>query len=133
MPDQPLVLLIEPADARYHHADALASAGFRSQRVAAADMDIARLQSLRPAVIAAERDGGIPLELVKRLRQDPRTRLIPFIIYGHHLRPEDIENAARSGALWLQLEPNDGARLVAAVRGLIAASRHEDDERTRSV
>jgi hypothetical protein len=51
--------------------------------------------------------------------------LIPIVIYGHQLRPQDIEDAARVGALWLHIEPADGARLVAAVRGLFAAS-HQD-------
>jgi hypothetical protein len=36
--------------------------------------------------------------------------------------PRDIEEAACAGALWLQLEPSDGARLVAAVKGLISAT-----------
>jgi hypothetical protein len=27
--------------------------------------------------------------------------------------------------MWLQLEPSDGARLVAAARGLMAATRNE--------
>lgn len=37
----------------------------------------------------------------------------------------DIETAVRVGALWLQLEPSDGARLLAAARGLISAARKE--------
>jgi hypothetical protein len=66
------------------------------------------------------------INLVHRLRTDARTRLIPFIIYGHHLRAGDIKDAARSGALWLNLERRDGDRFLAAVEGLIKAS----DERS---
>jgi CheY-like chemotaxis protein len=127
MAEQPLVLLIEPQVARHRHAAALEKAGFRSASVLADHVDIDRVLDQRPAVIAAELDGSAAgtLELARRLRQNPRTRLIPLVIYGHDLRPQHIEDAARAGALWLQLEPSDGARLVAAVRGVVAAS-HRD-------
>ena len=103
-------------------------AGYGLSSVAAEDMDIAHVLQQRPAVIAAELDhSGLvgTLNLAKRFRENTQGRLIPFIIYGHELRPQDIEDAARAGALWLQIEPTDGARLVAAVRGLIAATRKE--------
>ena len=128
MPDQPLVLLVEPKDGRHEHAAFLARAGFRVESVTTETVDIAGVIKRRPAVVAAELDGSgsaTTLNLARRFRQDPRARPIPFIIYGHHLRSQDIEDAARAGALWLQLEPTDGARLVAAVRGLIAASRKD--------
>jgi DNA-binding response OmpR family regulator len=124
-----LVLLVEPRGARNHrHAESLARAGYRVSSVAAEDIDIADVLQQGPAVVAAELDHlGLvgTLDLAKRLRENSQARLIPLIIYGHQLRPRDMENAARAGALWLQLEPADGARLVAAVRGLIAASRKE--------
>jgi CheY-like chemotaxis protein len=128
MDAQPLVLLIEPHAAQHRHADLLEKAGFRSVSVLAQNLDVGRVLEQRPAVIAAELDGAanVTLDLAKRLRQDRHTRFIPVVIYGHELRPQDIENAARAGALWLQIEPGDGARLVAAVRGLVAASRDND-------
>ena len=129
MPPHPLVLLVEPTDARNrHHCESLTQAGFRVSSVQADAVEVARVLQQRPAVVAAELDGSglkTTLSLAKRFRQNPEARLIPFIIYGHHLRPQDIEDAARAGALWLQLEPTDGARLVAAVRGLLAACRNE--------
>ena len=124
-----LVLLIEPRpDGNPRHAESLVRAGYRVSSVAAQNIDIGHLLQQRPAVIAAELDhSGLvgTLNLAKRLRENPRGRLIPFVIYGHELRPREIEDAARAGALWLQIEPPDGARLVAAVRGLIAASGKE--------
>ena len=129
MTPKPLVVLVEPTDARnQHHSESLARAGFRVSSVQTEDVEVARVLEQRPAVIAAELDGAglvTTLSLAKRFRQNPEARLIPFVIYGHHLRPQDIEDAARAGALWLQLEPADGARLVAAVRGLVAASHPE--------
>lgn len=129
MPHQSPVLLVEPKGRRnQEHTKALVGAGFRVESVAPEEADTARVLEQRPAVVAAELDGAgalATLNLARRFRENSQARLIPFIIYGHELRPRDIENAARAGALWLQLEPGDGARLVAAVRGLIAASRKE--------
>jgi len=126
---QSLVLLVEPRGVRnQRHAEFLAQAGYRVSSVAGEHIHIADVLQQRPAVIAAALDrSGLmgTLDLAKRFRENPQGRLIPFIIYGHELRPQDIESAARAGALWLQIEPTDGARLVAAVRGLIAASRNE--------
>jgi DNA-binding NtrC family response regulator len=125
MTEQSLIVLIEPKAARHQHADILDRAGFRVAAIAAEEFNLARVLEQGPAVVAAELDGAgsATLNLAKQFRQTAQARLIPFIIYGHQLRPQDIENAARTGALWLQLEPGDGNRLVAAVRGLIAASR----------
>jgi CheY-like chemotaxis protein len=133
MADQPLVVLIEPKEAQHRHAEAVARAGFRVASVAAEHVDVARVLEQGPAVVAAELDGSgsVPtLDLARRFRQNPQARLIPFVIYGVQLRTQDIENAARAGALWVQLEPADGARLAAAIRGLVAASR-EDDAKPR--
>ena len=128
MADEPLVLFVEPKGARHQHAQFVARAGFRVATLAVEEIDVDDVLAQSPAVIAAELDGSASrttLDLARRFRQSRQARLIPFIIYGHELRPRDIEDAARAGALWLQLEPDDGARLVAAVRGLIAGSRNE--------
>ena len=129
---QLLVLLVVPRGVRnQQQAETLARAGYRVSSVAAEDLDIADVLQKRPAVVAAELDhsGSVwTLNLAKRFRENSDGLLIPFIIYGHQLRPRDIENAARAGALWLQVEPGDGKRLVAAVRGLIAASRKETSD-----
>jgi DNA-binding response OmpR family regulator len=127
MTDQLLVLLIEPQAPRHRHAEALGKAGFRAVAVPAREADIARALDQHPAVIAAELDAPATttLELAKRLRQNRNARLIPLVIYGHELRHEDVDDAARAGVLWLHVEPRDGGRLVAAVRGLVAGSRRE--------
>ena len=125
MPEQSLVLLVEPRGAQKQgYAEALVRAGFRVSSIDADEVEIAQVLEHGPAVVAAELDGSTSatLNLARRFRQTPQARLIPFIIYGRQLEPPDIEGAARTGALWLQLEPGDGARLVAAVRGLIRAS-----------
>jgi hypothetical protein len=126
MANQPLVLLVEPKGTRNpKHAGELMRAGFRVMSVASEDVDIVAVLEQGPAVVAAQLDGSgssSTLNLARRFRQTPQARLIPFVIYGHELRPGDIEEAARIGALWVQVEPGDGARLVAVARGLIRAS-----------
>jgi hypothetical protein len=140
MPDPgvpPLVLLVEPSPARHHHADLLRRAGFhvelRSPRAVTAQL----LEEANPAIIAVELDESSPndaLELTPRLRGSIQSRLTeseegrgsgvrtPVIVYGHGLAAADIERAARGGALWLQLEPSDGVKLVAAIRGVLTAA-----------
>jgi CheY-like chemotaxis protein len=128
--DQPLVLLVEPKGAQHAHSDVVRRAGFRVAIIAAHEFDVARVLAQSPAVIAAELDGSgsvATLGLARQFRQNPQGRPIPFIVFGQHLRNSDIEDIARAGALWLQLGPADGARLVAAVRGLIAASEKAAD------
>ena len=114
---QSLVLLVEPRGVRnQRHAQFLAQAGYRVSSIGGEHINVADVLQQQPAVIAAELDhSGLigTLNLAKQFRENPQGRLIPFIIYGHELRPHDIENAARAGALWLQIEPTDGARLVA--------------------
>ena len=128
MTGQPLVLLIEPQVARHRPAAALEKAGFRSASVDAGEVDVDRVADQRPAVIAAELDGSAvaTLELARRVRQNPQTRLIPLVIYGHDLR-RSTSRMPLAGALRLQPEPDDDARLVAVVRGVVAASHRDSD------
>ena len=122
----PLVLLAESAHAEHHHAEILARAGLRVIRLPAHEVTSALMRDVKPAIIAIEFDGLQPndgLDLAPRLRADARPRAIPIpvIVYGHGLSAADIERAATGGAMWLQLEPSDGTKLVAAIRGVLAA------------
>ncbi len=121
----PVVLLIEPSEPKHQHADLLTQAGFR---VASAPLDEVMsgfVTDVKPAIIAVELDADRAqdvLHLAQRVHTEWRLRDTPVIVYGHGLSAEDIEHAARAGALWLQLEPSDGNKLVAAIRGVLAAS-----------
>ena len=42
-----------------------------------------------------------------------------MIVYGDGLSAADIERATTMGALWLQLEPADGTKLVAATQAVL--------------
>jgi hypothetical protein len=122
----PTILLVEPLHPKHEHADLLTRAGFRVERLSPADLDGPRIRDIRPAIVAIELDGARTddaLDIASRLRVSPSRRAVPLpvIVYGHGLSAADIERAARSGAMWLQLEPSDGTKLVAAIRGVLTA------------
>lgn len=124
----PLVVMIKSKDDHDEHADALSRSGFQVMSVPARDARVGSILDQEPSVIAIElrsTDTTNVFDLVRRFRESPKARLIPVIVYGHHLQADDIETAARAGAMWLQLEAADGARLTAAARGLVAAARKE--------
>ena len=126
MADRPLVVLIEPRPARRHHADTLSSAGFHVVRITAQNASVDRVLAQRPNLVAEElvtTHLGRTWTFVRLFRERWATRFIPLIVYGHHLRLADIDAAALAGALWLQVAPSDGTRLVAAARGLLLATR----------
>ena len=102
-------------------------AGLRVVTLPPHEVNSGLLQDVKPAVIAAERDASAQndaLDLASRLRAETRPGAlpIPVIVYGYGLSAADIERAATIGAMWLQLEPMDGTKLVAAIRGVLTAA-----------
>jgi DNA-binding response OmpR family regulator len=123
----PLVLLVSPENAKHHHQEVLTNAGFRVAAVPRQDVDDTQIRDIQPDIIAIELDEGHSsdaLDLARGLRAEAGTHAIfvPVIVYGLGLNATAIEEAARGGALWLQLEPADGAKLVAAIRGVLSAA-----------
>jgi hypothetical protein len=126
----PVVVLIEPEGSQHRYGDSLSSAGFHVVHVRTSEANVARVLKPSPSVVAAEliQSHAIDiLDFVRRFRENPEARLIPFILYGQSLARRDIEDAARAGAMWLQLDASDGSRLAAAARGLISASHKQND------
>ena len=122
----PVVLLLEPSDPDHHHAEMLTGAGFRVVSLPAHELTERAVKDVKPAIIAVELDGASSrdaLDLAPRLHgAAPRGEPIPVIVYGHGLSAPDIERAVTGGAMWLQLEPADGAKLLAAIRGVLTAA-----------
>ena len=119
----PLVLLIVPPDAHHQHTAILTAAGFRVVSQADNEATVQSVLDLIPKIIVAELsgNGADPMfGLVHRLKDDPRARDIPLIVYGIGLTADQIEQTAHAGAMWLQLEPCDGYKLLAAVRGVLS-------------
>jgi CheY-like chemotaxis protein len=59
--------------------------------------------------------------LCKRLGADPRTRQVPILLTSAVVNQKDLELATSTGVLALVLESRDTAKLVSAVRGVVAA------------
>jgi CheY-like chemotaxis protein len=64
---------------------------------------------------------GDRFELCKRLGADPRTRQVPILLTSAVVSQNDLELATSTGVLALVLESRDSAKLVSAVRGIVAA------------
>ena len=119
----PLVLLVVSSDIKHRHAAILAADGFRVATQTEPESTVRAIMKMEPSIIVAELDSAsdVTLVLVRTLHQHALARYIPMIVYGFGLTPEQIESTARSGAMWLQLEPSDGYKLLGAVRGVLAA------------
>jgi hypothetical protein len=125
----PIVLLVEPSGPNHHHAEMLRGAGFEVVTLPMVEITEDLLRDVSPAIVAVELDSahasdalGLNLRLLSELRQAVP---VPIIVYGHGLSACDIERVARGGAMWLQLEPSDGAKLVGAIRGVLAAAESQ--------
>ena len=68
------------------------------------------------AVVRDDRFG-----LCRRLGADPRTRQVPILLTSATMEQRDLELATSTGVLALVLESRDAAKLVSAVRGVVAA------------
>lgn len=119
----PLVLLIVPPDAHHQHTAILTAAGFRVLSQTDNEATVQSVLDLVPEIIVAELSGARTdpmFDLVHRLKDDVRARDIPLIVYGIGLTAAQIEQTAHAGAMWLQLEPCDGYKLLGAVRGVLS-------------
>lgn len=72
------------------------------------------------------------LELARHLQSNDRARAIPFVVYGAQLSAFHIESIARAGAMWLQIEPSQGTKMVGAIRRIVAAGARNAVQSTRT-
>jgi len=115
-----VILLVSAND---DYAALLRRSGFTVEIASGGNADTATLVATRPALVAIQIDparGAEMMESARLLRAHPQLRNTPIIVFATLLNAEQIEMAARSGLLWLQITPVD--KLVAAVRGLLSAS-----------
>jgi hypothetical protein len=124
---QPIVLVIVPtiqSDA-HDHTQTLTQAGFRVVPFTHEQASAPGVLRLGPRIIVAELADGesrAMFDLLRLFKTHPLVRHIPVIVYGVALTAAEIETIARVGAMWLQLEPTDGFKLVGAVRGVLRAT-----------
>lgn len=115
-----VILLVSAND---DYAALLRRSGFTVEVASGDTSDTATIVATRPALVAVQIDptrGTEMLESARLLRAHPQLRNTPIIVFATVLNAEQIEAAARSGLLWLQITPVD--KLVAAVRGLLTAT-----------
>ena len=72
-------------------------------------------------VMMPEMDG---LETLRRLKLEPRTKLIPVIFMTARIQPADLETYHRSGAAGVIAKPFDPLTLTQHLRELYRESRH---------
>ena len=115
-----VILLV---DAKDEYAALLRRSGFTVEIAAGDTTDTGTIVATRPALVAVQLDttrSAETLETARLLRAHPQLRNTPIVVFAAVLDAKHIEEAARSGLLWLQLNPVD--KLVAAVRGLLSAT-----------
>jgi hypothetical protein len=124
----PLVLLVQMHDSPAPHADMLQQAGFRVHITDIGHVERDAL-TLAPALIAVElaamRCADV-LEIAGRVRAAGRARDIPVIVYANCLDADAIEQAARARLLSVQIGASDQLKLLAAIRGVLAARAAAD-------
>jgi CheY-like chemotaxis protein len=123
------VLLLDARNIeRIRYADTLRSAGLLVTALADAETAYRVAVERQPRVIIACVNGANRndrLAFCRRLKADPRTQTIPTLLASTTLSAEDIRLATASGALAIAVSPNDGTKLVSAIRGVLAVDERK--------
>ncbi len=119
------LLLLEANDgARMAYTEALRGAGCRVTTAADSAQAYAAAVADVPDVIVVAFDAAVRDDrfgLCQRLGADARTRHVPVLLTSAAMSEHDLERATSTGVLALVLESRDAAKLVSAVRGVVAA------------
>lgn len=119
-----LLLLESDESARMAFAGALREAGWSVSIAPDPTSAYAAATTNVPDVIVIGFDEAIRADrfgLCKRLKADPRTRHVPILVTSAVVAQHDLELATATGVLVIVLESRDAAKLVSAVRGVVAA------------
>jgi CheY-like chemotaxis protein len=119
-----LLLLESDESARATYTRALRDAGCTVSTAADSAHAYTAALAEMPDVIVVGFDPSVRedrFELCKRLGADPRTRQVPILLTSAVVNQNDLELATSTGVLALVLESRDAAKLVSAVRGVVAA------------
>jgi len=119
-----LLLLESDESARAAYTGALRDAGCTVSTATDSAHAYTAALSEMPDVIVVGFDPSVRddrFELCKRLGADARTRQVPILLTSAVVNQNDLELAISTGVLALVLESRDAAKLVSAVRGVVAA------------
>src|SRR5215831_11507948 len=121
------VLFLEPRDGfRSEHANALRSVGFDVISVHDSTAALESLQTRVPKILIARLDARTRddhLGLCRHIKSDTRTKHISILLATDAISGDDVRLATDLGVLVLALPPDNGAKLVAAVQGILAGQR----------
>jgi CheY-like chemotaxis protein len=133
-------LLVERRDnVRAAYSEALRLAGLKVTEARDAAQALDAVTTIHPTIIVAEFDSQTRdecLSLCRAMKADPHTTRIPIVLTTPDLSGDDVALATDPGVLVLTLMPSDGAKLAAAINGVLAAQRAEPlraDEEMRGV
>jgi CheY-like chemotaxis protein len=119
-----LLLLESNESARAVYARALRDAGCTVSMATDSSQAYDTVLAEIPDVIVVGFDAAVRedrFRLCKRLGAEPRTRHVPILLTSAVVDQSDLELATSTGVLALVLESRDAAKLVSAVRGVVAA------------
>jgi CheY-like chemotaxis protein len=121
-----VVLLIEPKDdARAAHAGALRRAGFTVVAVADCTAGLNAVSERIPHIVVASFNPQVRDECValcERLQGDPRTKAVPIVLTAETINTDELQGATEKTILGIAVGPHDEAKIIGAVRGVLAVS-----------
>jgi CheY-like chemotaxis protein len=119
-----LLLLESDESARMAYAGALREAGCTVTIAPDSTATYTAAMADVPDVIVIGVDDSVRDDrygLCERLGADSRTRHVPILMTSAVVAQRDLERATSTGVLALVIESRDAAKLVSAVRGVVAA------------
>ncbi|HYU77820.1 MAG TPA: hypothetical protein VEK56_02485 [Vicinamibacterales bacterium] len=122
-------LLVEGRDSfRAACSEALRLAGLKVIEARDARQALDAVTTIQPKIIVAGFDSQTRndcLSLCRAMKADPHTKRIPIVLTTPDPSADDVALATDPGVLVLTLMPSDGAKLTAAINGVLAAQRAE--------
>jgi CheY-like chemotaxis protein len=121
-------------DFRAAYSEALRLEGLTVTEAQDAERALDAVITIHPAIIVAGFDSQTRddrLSLCRAIKADPDTKRIPIVLTTPDVSGADIALATDPGVLVLTLTASDGAKLAAAINGVLAAHRAESSPAAR--
>jgi len=121
-----VVLLVHPDDnSRAVYGDALHDAGFTVVMAPDCTVGLYALSEVTPQIVVASFNPHTHdecLAFCERLKADSRTRAIPVLLTSEIITGDDLRRATDISVLGLSIGQQDGAKMISAVRGVLAVA-----------
>jgi len=123
-----VLVLEERHDSRAAYAEALRRVGLDVAELADSQTALDVVKAIQPRVIVASFDSRTRedrLALCREIKANPTTSGIPILLTALDVTEDDTALATDPGVLVLTVKQSDGAKLAAAVEGVLAGQRAE--------